>query len=309
VTAPNARRWLWAVKVAATLLVLALIGRSLARNWAAFRSLQITLALQGGWLAASAVAVFATYAIQIESWRRVLGGWGQRLPYAQAARAWCLANLARYIPGKVWGVASLVVLAQRAGVQTSAAAASAFGMQALALGTGVVLIALATPHAAPPLPLGVAVLGALATVSVLAWGPTARWLGRLASATTPLPPLPVSAVASGSSLMLLSWVTYGAAFWLLARGLIPASSLPLPTAMGLFALGYILGVLALFAPSGVGVRELALIGFLTPVLGSGGALALSVGSRVLLTLTEVAAAAASLILTSGSRENASEHAS
>jgi uncharacterized membrane protein YbhN (UPF0104 family) len=60
--------------------------------------------------------------------------------------------------------------------------------------------------------------------------------------------------------------------------------------VGLFALGYLLGWLALFAPGGVGVRELALVGLLTPVLGSASALAVTLASRVALTLTELAAA-------------------
>jgi hypothetical protein len=44
------------------------------------------------------------------------------------------------------------------------------------------------------------------------------------------------------------------------------------------------------------VRELVLIGMLTPALGSGGAVALSVASRVLLTLMEAAAALVTLPL-------------
>ena len=51
-----------------------------------------------------------------------------------------------------------------------------------------------------------------------------------------------------------------------------------------------LGLLALFAPGGVGVRELVLIGLLAPALGSGGAVAVSLASRVLLTVLEGAAA-------------------
>src|SRR6266545_3537702 len=124
-----------AAKIAATIVVLALIGRSIARNWAAFPSVHVTLDIRIGWLVASVATVFITYAIQIESWRRMLRGWEQRLPFTGAARAWCLANLGRYIPGKVWSVAGLVVLAERAGIRRSAAAISAFAMQAVVLGT------------------------------------------------------------------------------------------------------------------------------------------------------------------------------
>ncbi len=295
--------WLQAGKIAAMLLVLALIARSIARNWAAFQSVHVTLDVKIGWLVASVAVVFLTYAIQIESWRRMLRGWDQRLPYTRAARAWTIANLGRYIPGKVWSVAGLVVLAERAGVRRSAAAVSAFAMQAVVLGTGVVLVAVATPHAASPLLLGGAVLAALALIGVLAWRRTALWLGTLADATAPLPPLPVSAILAASALMLVSWATFGLAFWMLIRGLISTASVPISAAMGMFALGYVMGIVAVFAPGGMVVRDLALVGFLTPLVGSGGALALSLASRVQLTLTEASAAGAALLLKPAAKED------
>src|SRR6267378_4281220 len=220
--------WLRAAKVAAMLLVLALVARSIARNWVAFQSVHVALDVKVGWLAASTLVVFLTYAIQIESWRRMLRGWDQRLSYPNAARAWTLANLGRYIPGKVWSVAGLVVLAEQAGVRRSAAAVSAFAMQAVVLGTGVVLVAIATPHAASPVLPGGAVLAALALIGVLAWRRTAQWLGTLADATTPLPPLPLSAIIASSGLMLISWATFGISFWMLIRGLISTASVPVP---------------------------------------------------------------------------------
>jgi uncharacterized membrane protein YbhN (UPF0104 family) len=83
---------------------------------------------------------------------------------------------------------------------------------------------------------------------------------------------------------------------MLARGLVPDTPLPLTAAIGAFTLGYILGLLALFAPGGVGVRELVLIGLLAPFLGSGGAVAVSVASRLVLTVLEAAAALVTLPL-------------
>ena len=294
--------WLRAGKVVATILVLALVARSLERNWVAFQSVQVALDAKIGWLAASVAVVFLTYAIQIESWRRMLRGWEQRLPYGQAARAWALANLGRYVPGKVWSVAGLVVLAERAGVRRSAAAVSAFAMQAVILGTGVVLVATATPHAASPVLLRGAVITAVALIGVLAWRRTARWLGALADSDLPLPPLPASAIVLSSSLMLLSWATFGVSFWMLIRGLISTATVPLPAAMGMFALGYAMGLVAVVAPGGLGVRDLALVGLLTPFLGSGGALAVSLASRVQLTLTEAGAAAAGLLVKPAGKE-------
>src|SRR5262249_10222773 len=147
-------------------------ARAMHRDWDRFRALQGTLTLELRWIVASVLAVALTYVVQIESWRSVLRGWGQRVAYAPAARAWTLANLGRYIPGKVWSVAGLAVLAQRAGVDVGPATASAFASQAIAVGVGVAVVAAVMPHAASPLRLAAAGLAAAATVIALVWRPT-----------------------------------------------------------------------------------------------------------------------------------------
>jgi len=286
----------WGAQAFAAVVVAVMVWRAIEHNWSEFRSLHVSLALRPAWIGLSVLVVFLTYAIQISSWRRVLAGWAQHLPYAQAARIWLLVNLGRYIPGKVWSIAGLVVLAQRAGVEGWAAGASAVAMQALGIGTAVALVAAATPGAASPVRLAGAALVSVATIAFLAWERGARAVVRLVGGGAQFQPLPLVAVAESTGLSLLSWITYGVAFWLLSRGLGLPDTLSLARAAGAFALGYILGLLALFAPGGVGVREVVLIGLLTPALGAGGAVALSVASRILLTLTEVAAPLGALLI-------------
>jgi uncharacterized membrane protein YbhN (UPF0104 family) len=290
------RRWRLAVQLLVTVVVLVLVARTVASNWNSYRALNFALHLRPGWLLLSLASLAIVSALQIESWRRILAGWAQSLRFLAGARIWFLANLGRYVPGKVWSVAGMVVLAEQEGVQRWAAAASAVAVQALGLGTAAALVAAATPHAASPLRLAGAALVALATVGLLAWKGALARLGRLVGATGEWRALPVGAVLAGSGLTLLSWCVYGFAFWALARGLGLPPALPPTDAAGVFALGYILGLLALFAPGGIGVREGVFYVLLTPYLGSGGALALSVASRLELTVTEAAAGLGALAL-------------
>jgi hypothetical protein len=115
-------------------------------------------------------------------------------------------------------------------------------------------------------------------------------LGQLVRSSVPWRALPLVHASQGAALTLAAWLTYGTAFWLLAAGLGVDAGLDLWTAVGVFALGYILGLAAVFAPGGIVVREAAFVALLTPVVGSGAALALSLASRVQLTLTEAGAA-------------------
>ena len=290
------RRWRLVAQLLVTAVVLALVARTVASNWYSYRSLEFALVVRPGWLLLSLASLFVVSALQIESWRRILRGWAQSLRFVAGARIWFLANLGRYVPGKVWSVAGMVVLAEQEGVQRWAAAASAVAVQAIGIGTAAALVAAATPHAASPVRLAAAVLVAVATVGLLAWKGALTRLGRMVGATTEWRALPAGAVLAGSGLTLLSWCVYGFAFWALGRGLGLPPALPLTDAAGVFALGYILGLLALFAPGGIGVREGVFYVLLTPYLGSGGALALSVASRLELTVTEAVAGLGALAL-------------
>lgn len=300
----------WVGQIVLAVIVIGFIGREVITNWSELSALNVALEPRPGWILMAALVVIATYGLLVSAWRLVLGGWGQQLPLARAARIWCLSNLGRYLPGKVWSIAGLAVMAQRAGVAAWAAAASALAMQALAVGTGVLVVLLSAPGAAQPvmgavgisrsaapiLVVGTGVL-ALAMVTALTSKPLSARIARLAGRRFELRPLPVATVATAGGAALASWVAYGISFWFLARGLFGISHLTVPSAVAVFATGYIVGLLALFAPGGIGVRELVFLALLGPVLGPSGALALTLASRLLLTGTEVSAA----LLTMGLR--------
>ena len=287
--APAARRWLWwGLQLAVALVVAWMIWREAAGNWSQFRSMHLSVTPHAGWLALSLLVILSSFAFSVEAWQRILRAWGQRLRLGTAARIWLLANLGRYVPGKIWSVAGLVVLAQRAGVVAWASAASAVAIQAVAIGTAVAVVAAATPGAASPLRLTAAALVAAGTIAVLAWGRAARGVAGLVGIPQ-IQPLSLGAVARSAGFGVLAWVAHGTAFWLLGRGLGLLGSLPVGTAVGAFTLGYVLGLLALFAPGGVGVREVVLISLLTPGVGAGGAVAWSLASRIELTLVEAGA--------------------
>jgi hypothetical protein len=288
------KAWLWIVQGALAVIVLLFLARALARHWSELRSLEIEITWHPAFLAGAAGAIFLTYALHVASWRRILAGWGQSIGYGTAARVWCLSNLARYVPGRVWSIAGLVVLAQRAGVAAWAAAGSTVAVQAVGLGTAVVLVALTAPGAAgSPFALLLAATVAAGALGLLVSSFAASRVNHL------LPSVPWKALAPQRALesvvlTFAAWASYGLAFWLLARG-IGVNGLSWSAAASVFALGYIVGLVALFAPGGIGVREAAFVALLTPLIGAGAAVALSVASRVLLTLTEAAAAMAALL--------------
>jgi len=296
VPSPISRRWKLILQLVVAAVVCVFVARHLAENWASYRTISVSLRLRPAWLALSLASLVVVSALQIESWRIILRGWAQRLPFLAGARIWFLANLGRYVPGKVWSVAGMVVLAEQEGVARWASAAAAVAVQAIGIGTAAVLVTAATPHAYSPLRVAAALVLGLGTVALLAWKGALPRLGRVLGAAGEWRALPPGSVVAGSAFTLLSWCVYGFAFWALGRGLGLPPVLPLPDAAGVFALGYILGLLALFAPGGIGIREMTFQTLLTPYLGVGGAAALTVASRLELTFTEAAAGLGALAL-------------
>jgi hypothetical protein len=293
------------VRVAQALAGLAIVGvaiRTLARNWDQLRSQPLDWQLRPGWLVLSLLLTWLMYALLILGWRSMLNGWGQRLDGWSAARIWILSSLGKYIPGKVWAVAGMALLAQRAGVAPWAATGSAVVMQVLAIGTGAAVAGLAgthdieSAHRGAGAVLMLLVAGAIISVGLLLWPPFLRRLLRLAAPQAARERTPPGwGIVVGIATNIVAWLGYGVALWLLSRGLLPNAGLGLRLAIAVFTASYLAGFLALFAPGGIGVREGLFILMLQKPLGVGAATSLALASRLLLTVAELGAAVPFLI--------------
>ncbi|HUR93402.1 MAG TPA: lysylphosphatidylglycerol synthase domain-containing protein [Gemmatimonadales bacterium] len=297
------------IRVAQWLVGLAIVvfaARSLARNWAELRAQPLAWQVEPGYLLLSAVVVWSMYALLVVAWRTMLLGWGQQLDGWTASRIWTVSSLGKYLPGKVWAVAGMALMAQRAGIAPWAATGSAVVLQALAIGSGAAVAgltgrrALEAAHPGASGSLILLVAAAIAGVLLLMWPPFIRRVLALASPGAEARGAPPAfGVAFGIVANVVAWLGYGMALWLLARGLLPEAGLRPTLAITVFTASYLAGFLALFAPGGLGVREGLFILMLQGPLGIGAATALALASRVLLTITEFGAAVPFLVLPQG----------
>lgn len=276
------------------------LARLVTPQWAAIRARD--LAWRPVPLLASAALVLVTLAIFLAAWTWSLHWCAVRVRYFDAARIWFTANLARFIPGTVWQFASLAALATRYGVSPIAATATVLLEQVVLLITGLLVLAALTPavlHAAW-WQAALAVAAGLGVVGLAAPRPGGRvgqWLERR------MPGLrvlwsglsPARLILFGATLVA-PWITYGIAFRLLAQGLFGTPPGSWGFYIAAFTGSYVAGVIAVFAPAGLGVREVVLIGSLTPVLGGGDAVILAAASRIWLTALELLGALVVLAL-------------
>lgn len=287
--------WRWAQWILGT-IILAFVARAIVRNWSELQAQPLKWELRPAYLVAAACLVWAMYALLIQAWRLMLRGWGAELPPLTAARIWMVSNLGKYVPGKVWTIAGMAMMSQRAGVPGWAATASAVMLQALAMGTGAVVVSLTgTAVLAADYPwiepaLALLALASVAGIGLLLWPPFVQRLLGLVGIAAPAERMPMAPILFGIVANAVAWTGYGAALWLLAAGILPDTGLTLPAAIGAFTASYVAGFLFLVAPGGVGVRESVMVLMLQGTLGLGAAGALAVASRLLLTLTEIGAA-------------------
>src|SRR5262249_9209429 len=99
---------------------------------------------------------------------------------------------------------------------------------------------------------------------------------------------PAFATVRATLLYLPVWLLLGARFWLCARGLAAVPVRDLALYMGAFGVAWLAGLLAVYAPGGLGVREAVLVALLSGRIGAADALVVAAASRLILMLVDVA---------------------
>jgi hypothetical protein len=292
--------WKRLAQLAATVLVTVFIFRQVGVTWQSVTTLNPERWTPGPlWLVASVATLGFAYVVSGLLWGRMvheLGG--PRLSARRSTRIYMTANLGRYVPGKVWQLVGLTVLARDAAVPPALAAGAAVLGQVTSLAGASLVGSVALLR--PPLGVGAVLAGAWTGLVLLVVG-VPQIFGRVLSTASRLAGADAATVETPSpsfgirwvGLYAVNWVLYALAFWALAQSFELAGG---PVAVGSsFAAAYVLGYLALFAPAGLGVREGFLVAFLDPIMGAR-AVGLAVVARLWTTLVEVVTA-----LVAGSR--------
>lgn len=262
-------------------------------------------------LALSVPVLLGAFFIAARYWGLMSAELGGPDPGGRASfRIVMVANLGRYLPGKLWPLAGLAILSRREGIPASTgttagllvqgfslAGAAVVAVPALWLGVGgrVGANGSAVPDGIPSATAGAGTaglmaLGLLLLLVILSSFPPItstglRVLFRLTRRDPEEAPRPKATFGPRWLVLhIMLWVIYGLAFALFLRGL--GFDIPIREAVPAFTAAYLLGYVALFAPAGIGIREGVLIAFLQPWLG-GAAPAVAVLARVWMTVVEL----------------------
>lgn len=244
-----------------------------------------------GWwrvLVASALAVVGLLATA-EVWRQCLAALGAHVSPKAGRQIFFPAQAGKYLPGSVWPFLAQARFAHRYGVRPASA---------LLAGTVFLVVHLVTSVPASALLLigqptllekfGWLGLGALAGLVLLHPRVLTAGVQKLAKRSEVAPPvLGWAQVGKPLAWMVPAWLSYGLGGYLLAAPLGASGPLLLVLCTGAFALGWLVGLLVVIAPAGVGAREAVLILVFTPALGVAGATTVALLLRVVHTVADV----------------------
>ena len=286
------RRVLVGLQVAFVAAVLAFLGWALRDVWSdAIPRLTDADPLT---LAAALLVLATYYCLFVVGWQWILAAFGIRVPYRLALQAEMASMLAKYVPGGVWTPLARIMWLRRAGrVETTSLVLSSILLEAGLSAVAGILVFTGGLAAVEAVDAPLVPLFAFGVVTAVLLHPSvftalARAFFRRFGAPEP-PRLPYRALIGLLAYYAFTWLVGGAALYLLLRSLDADPGLAtIPYLGGAAAVGAIVAVLAVFAPSGLGVREASMYGLMVVLVPAGVALGATVLNRFAITLVEAA---------------------
>ena len=233
------------------------------------------------------------YLVFVFGWMWILREWGVRLSYPAALRAEMVSMLAKYIPGGIWTPAARVVAARRAGVTDAALVTSSMLLEAgLSAVAGVMVFVLSLAYVddvkAPLAPLIIFGVVIAILVQPRVFRPLAHKVLRRLGYKQELPNMRARTLSALLVFYACTWVVGGVALWLMLRSVdAHPEAASIVFLGGVSAVGAIVAVLVVFAPSGLGVREASMYGLMLAVATPGQALGAVALNRLALTAVEL----------------------
>jgi glycosyltransferase 2 family protein len=244
-------------------------------------------------LALACLVLAVYYVVFVVGWRRILSSLGIHIPFRVALQAEMVSMLAKYVPGGVWTPAARVLALRRFGVLDTPLVLASIALEAVLSALAGVLVfivslALVASVDAPLAPLLVFGGACAVLVHPRIFRPVASRLLRPFGATS-VPALRYRTTLGLLGFYACTWPLGGVALFFLLRAVGGDPDVTaIPFLGGTSAVGAIVAVLAVFAPSGLGVREASMYGLLLAVVSEGVALGATVLNRLAITLVEAA---------------------
>jgi glycosyltransferase 2 family protein len=283
----------------------------LSDQWAELRA--YPWQLNPAWFLAACGLLLLAWALEIVTWRGSLRRLDGHLSFGTAIRIWFLSAIVRYIPGNIWQPISFTVLAQRHGVRPEVTLGSIVVYQVVTLLsivplTGAYLVYRAgegLPNLLQSLPPWLIALLIFSPMLIFLLNPAwfvylLNWMLRKIKRTEIDSTLTRFSLFKLFIIATLDWLLWGAAFAALTFAMGNYSTQAvyqlLPHLVAVYPIALVIGFLSLITPSGLGVREGAVLVLLAPYLPTATVTVIALAMRLWLMAGELLMAAISAVV-------------
>lgn len=265
-------------------------------------------------LVLSLVAVLAALCGGMMTWRALLADLGSPLPLRDGAKVFFVGQLGKYIPGSLWPVIAQMEMGRELGVPRSRSAAAFFLTLPVQLGSGLVVSGVTLLAALPGSVAPYAWVFLLIPVLAVAFEPrvvnAVLGFGLRKLRREPLErPLTRKGMLTALGWALLGWIAYGLHLAAIVHDLGSSGFPAVLFSVGAFALSWCLGIMTFVVPAGAGVREVAMVAVLAPVLDQGSAIAAALCSRIVIILGDLLCAGLAGLVARRAEGSRKDHAS
>ncbi len=261
-------------------VVVYFVYKQLVNNWS--EVITYSWSIDYPILLLSIIMHLITFVFFSKVWCILIAAFGFKVSLWHAFKIGYITNLGRYIPGKVWPVIGMSYLAKKLDISEEVSVTSWVVALIFTLPSAFLAGFLCTSFSPEMQSLGVTKF----------LGPGVYWITALIFLVSLFLIFIPNKIFSLLNYILnflkrpkinfeisiktalavyfgyfLCWISYGFSFWLFVSAISSQSNVPIITSIGIFIIAYQIGYLTIFAPGGIGTRELVLSIALTPFVG------------------------------------------
>lgn len=247
-----------------------------------FKNIDVLTSVQwdfgGGHLLWIILALLPVYFVNTLSWHLITRSLGLKLSFSQNLRIWVLSNASRFIPGSIWQYAGRVYLSSQRGVPMTMATTALFieMIFSVLIGTMIILLTLPLIHLSIKYDLfWLGILITLFLVLVILIFSSDKILSKISLVLKRLSFfkgeikyskfqrkfIPLILIS-----FLMQFLVDSLVLYLMVGLVVDLKVGDYLVILGVFSLSWLLGYLAFFSPSGLGVQELSIASLLSPML-------------------------------------------
>lgn len=274
--------------------IFAFLGKMVWENWVQVKEAQFTFR-PFPLLSSTLIFVFS-YFIQIWAWYLITLKLKIALSPSETLKSWFYSQLGKYLPGKVWLLLSRFYFYESRGKsKKSISVALYFEIVTIIAAAGLIFLAALIFHREIWLFYSWRQSGWLVLLLLLGFVSLhPRVLQKILNwILVQFKWEPISLSISYSNILwilfvcIVSWVVGGVGFYLFVDSVYPVAPQYILFLTGALAISSTLGLIAIFAPSGLGVREGILVYLLSFTMATPVAVIISILTRIWMTLIEI----------------------